>query len=834
MLQASEAKGLPANLERSRSGAGGHVWWFFDEPLPAVMARRLGLLLLTAAMEVRPELGLGSYDRMFPNQDTVPTGGFGNLIALPMQKAARERGNSIFVDAELRPHPDPWRHLAQIQRISRARVETVVTTADRSHRILPIVRVAMDDDPVAAEPWNRSTQVEDAKAMKGCSLPAELEVVVADRIYVPRDALPPALRIRLLRLAAFQNPQFFKAQAMRLSTRGIPRIISCGEELPNHVALPRGCRGELESLFRLLGIGVRYRDERFAGQSVGLRFLGELRPEQAKAAEALVPHEVGILEATTAFGKTVLGAWMIAHRRVNTLVLVHRQQLMDQWIERLACFLDLPRSRLGSLGAGRNRLGGEVDVALLQSLARIEGSSSPIRDYGQVIVDECHHLSAPSYEAVVRQARARYVLGLSATLSRRDGHHPIVQMQCGPVRHRVDAKHQAEERGFRHHVLVRPTGFQPSGSPDPDRRMEFQNLGHALIEDQERNNRIVADAVAEVRGGRSPLVLTERVEHVDLLEAALRSALPDAAIVVLRGGLGKRALGKVMTSLKEIAADQPRVLVATGKFIGEGFDDSRLDTLILTFPVSWKGTIAQYVGRLHRLHHGKKEVRVYDYADLDVPMLSRMFDRRCAGYEAVGYTLLMPASALPGWPAEVPLPVMPEWKRDYAASVRRLVLDGVDVSLARQFVHATQPPEPGAEGVARARSATEVFLFRRLETLPGLAGRFRLNARLAIPFDRLGEMEVDLTDAEARIAVELDGAQHLNDREAYRRDRSKDVRLQEHGWLVLRFLAEDVGLRLGEVLDGILRAVEHQRRAGPFRPDTFSEQFPKRNLDHTS
>jgi superfamily II DNA or RNA helicase/very-short-patch-repair endonuclease len=834
VLAASAAKGVPANLERSRSGEGGHVWWFFEEPVPAAMARRLGTLLLTEAMEVRPEIGLGSYDRMFPNQDTLPGGGFGNLIALPMQKAARERGNSVFVDAALQPHPDPWSHLAHVRRISRAFMETVVATADRRHRILPIVRVAMDDDPVMAEPWNRSTKAEDARAMTGGSLPTEVEVVLADRIYIPREAIPPALRIRLLRLAAFQNPQFFKAQGMRLPTRGIPRIISCGEDHPNHVALPRGCRPELDGLFRLLGIGVRYRDERFVGQPVDVRFVGELRPEQMKAAEALVPHDTGILEATTAFGKTVLGAWMIAHRRVNTLVLVHRQQLMDQWIERLACFLDVPRSRIGSLGAGRRRLGGEVDVALIQSLSRHEDSNSPIRDYGQVIVDECHHLSAPSYEAVVRIARARFFLGLSATLSRRDGHHPIVQMQCGVVRHRVDAKRQAEERGFRHHVFVRPTGFRSSGAPEPDRRMEFQNLGQALIEDQDRNNMVVADAVAEVRAGRSPLVLTERVEHVDVLEAALRAALPDAAIVVLRGGLGKRALAKVMASLKEIAADVPRILVATGKFIGEGFDDSRLDTLILTFPVSWKGTIAQYVGRLHRLHHGKKEVRVYDYADLDVPMLSRMFDRRCAGYEAVGYTLLMPASALPGWPAEVPLPVMPEWKRDYAASVRRLVLDGVDVSLARQFVHATQPPEPGAEGVARARSATEVFLFRRLETLPALAGRFRLNVRLAIPFDGLGEMEVDLTDAAARIAVELDGAQHLNDSEAYRRDRAKDVLLQEHGWMVLRFLAEDVGLRLGEVLDAILRAEEHQRQARPFRSGTFSEQSPKRNPDRTS
>jgi very-short-patch-repair endonuclease len=266
-----------------------------------------------------------------------------------------------------------------------------------------------------------------------------------------------------------------------------------------------------------------------------------------------------------------------------------------------------------------------------------------------------------------------------------------------------------------------------------------------------------------------------------------------------------------MTSLAQVPDNQPRVLLATGRYIGEGFDEPRLDTLFITLPVSWRGTIAQYVGRLHRLHADKHEVQVYDYADLDVPMLARMFDRRCAGYEAVGYTLLLPASAVPGWPVEVPLPIDPEWKRDYSASIRRLAQDGVDVPLANLFMHAFHPVSPQAEGVARARSASEAFLYRRLQTLPSTANLFRLNTELPIPFDIKGRMEVDLLCEELRLVIELDGGQHLADAAAYRRDRRKDAALQQHGYFVLRFLAEDLGQHLDDVLNTVQRAIAHQK-----------------------
>jgi very-short-patch-repair endonuclease len=383
-------------------------------------------------------------------------------------------------------------------------------------------------------------------------------------------------------------------------------------------------------------------------------------------------------------------------------------------------------------------------------------------------------------------------------------------MQCGPVRHRVDAKTQAAARPFTHHVLVRPTSFRAETS-DPDPRVEFQQLYEALRNDDKRNQMICADIVSAIKEGRSPLVLTERIEHLQSLARLLSQSIPH--LILLQGGQSRKVLAAALTQLAQIPETVGRAVLATGKYIGEGFDDPRLDTLFLALPVSWLGTIAQYVGRLHRLHEGKREVRVYDYADLNVPMLSRMFDKRCNGYEALGYTILLPGSALPGWPAEVPLPIDPEWKRDYAASVRRLIRDGVDVPLANLFAHVARTPDANAEGEARARSACEAFLFRRLQTLPETAGRFRLNAELPISFDSNGRMEVDLLCADAGVVIGLDGAQHFADAEAYRRDRRKDALLQQNGYFVLRFLAEDAGRRLDQVLDAILAALIHRQNS---------------------
>jgi len=798
---------IPAVLERSRSGNGGHVWIFFDTAIPASLARRLGSYVLTVTMERRPDIGLDSYDRFFPNQDTLPNGGFGNLIALPLQKKPREAGNSLFVDDVFQPYTDQWGVLSSVKHISRETVEAMVHDASQKGRIVGVRVASSDDEPLPCtwQPWTLTPSQRQTEEHLSETMPKRVELTLGDQIYIAKENLPPALRNRLIRLAAFQNPEFYKAQAMRLSTWKTPRIISCAEDHSQHLALPRGCYEEVRSLLDRLKIEVGISDARVGGEPISLSFRGQLRTEQKTAVRKLLQYDTGVLSATTAFGKTVVAACVIAERGVNTLVLVHRRQLLDQWVERLSEFLGISPKEIGRMGGGRKKLTGRIDVAIIQSLVRKGVVKDCVDDYGHVIIDECHHLSAHSFELVARRTKARYVLGLSATVTRKDGHHPIIFMQCGPVRHHVDARAEASARPFEHSVIVRPTGFRPISQADSDQRNQFQELYRELIVDSARNEMIREDVLHNVREGRSPLVLTERREHLELLATSLKADVQD--VVVLQGKTGIRESQAIADRLATIAPEQPRVLLATGGYVGEGFDDPRLDTLFLTLPVSWRGTVAQYVGRLHRLYEGKTEVRVYDYADLNVPMLSRMFDRRCQGYEAVGYTVLLPGNAVPGWPAKIPLPVDPQWKSDYAATVRRLVRDGVDAPLAKLFVHVARKFDSCATGAERARSASEAFLFRRLQSLVETTDRFELNVELPIPFDGWGNMEVDLLDQSVRLIIELDGGGHFANEEAYRRDRRKDALLQEHGYFVLRFLVEDVGKRLDQVLDAILRVL---------------------------
>ena len=799
---------VPAVLERSRSGLGGHIWVFFATAIPASLARRLGSYILTETIERRPDLGFDSYDRLFPNQDTLPRGGFGNLIALPLQKRPRECGNSVFIDENCRPFDDQWALLSSVQRMSRDAVEELVNRALHRGRVIGVQVPATDED---SQPWSMALSRQNTTGITAGHLPSSLELTLSDQVYIPKAELPPALLNRLMRLAAFQNPEFYRAQFMRLPTWGRPRVICSAENDDDHLALPRGCLEDTQSLLDELKIEVRVRDERVCGTAIDVAFRGELRPEQKTATRKLLRYDTGVLAATTAFGKTVVATWMIAKRSVNTLVIVHRQQLLEQWVEGLSDFLGMSPKSIGRAGGGRKKLTGRIDVATIQSLAYKGVVKDCVADYGHVIFDECHHLSAQSFELVARKAKARYVLGLSATVNRKDGHHPIIFMQCGPVRHRVDAKSEAIPRPFAHSVIVRPTAFRPISEANDDARVQFHDLYRELIIDRDRNRMICEDVVQSIRDGRSPLVLTERKEHLDELAANLEKHVRH--VVVLKGGTGIKESRAIAQRLSGIKPNEARVLVATGRYIGEGFDDPRLDTLFLTLPVSWRGTIAQYVGRMHRLHAGKTEVRVYDYADLNVPMLSRMFDRRCTCYESVGYTVLLPGSAVPGWPTDIPLPVDPQWKSDYAATVRRLVRDGVDVPLAKLFVHVAREFDSDAKGIDRARSASEAFLFRRLELLADTAGRFQLNVQLPIPFDGWGNMEVDFVDVDARLVIELDGGQHFSDRDAYRRDRRKDALLQEHGYFVLRFLVEDIGQRLDDVLDTIHRAIDLRSRA---------------------
>lgn len=636
LLDTCHAKGIAAALERSRSGNGGHVWIFFSEPVPARIARQMGSALITETMEKRPEIGFASYDRLFPNQDTMPVGGFGNLIALPLQRKAREIGNSVFVDKDLRPYDDQWAYLSSLPTLSADMVYRIADEAELSGRILG-VRMPVDDEHTD-EPWKMSPSRRSEPRSIEAAIPQRIRIVVADQVYIDRTELPPALIAQSIRLAAFQNPEFYRAQAMRLPTFGKPRVVSCAELYAQHVALPRGCLDEVVGLVESHGAVADLEDLREIGMPLpaGVSFQGELRRSQSKAFDALVAHDNGVLAATTAFGKTVVAAALVAHRARNTLVLVHRRELLNQWVERLQSFLNIEPMQIGIIGGGKRKPTGVIDVALIQSLVRKGEVEDMVADYGHLIVDECHHLSAASFELVARRSKARYVVGLSATVARKDGHHPIIFMQCGPVRHRVDARAQAAERGIRHRVRDRSTKFELPPPLASAERPSMPAIYAALARDSGRNDLIFDDVLRSLEAKRSPVVLTERKDHLDYLRQRFSPFVKN--LVVLRGGMpaGDR---KMADAAMRVSDDQERLILATGRYIGEGFDDPRLDTLFLTMPISWKGTLAQYVGRLHRLHDGKRDVLVVDYVDQTVPVLARMAAKRRAGYRALGYVI---------------------------------------------------------------------------------------------------------------------------------------------------------------------------------------------------
>jgi len=625
--------GLPAAVERSRSGNGAHVWFFFREPVPAVIARRMGCYLITETMSRRHQLSMESYDRLFPSQDTMPRGGFGNLIALPLQQGPRQQGNSVFLDDQLQALAGDqlWAFLAAVPSIDRKTVERIAGEAARQGLVIG-VRAAEPPDEEEAEPWARPPSGRPRIVRITEPLPERVRGVLSQRLFVEKAGLPSSLLNQIKRLAAFQNPEFYKKQSMRLSTALTPRVISCAEDLPQHVSLPRGCRPELEALLREHRVALDLEDKRESGEDLQISFRGELTRVQQQAACALLAHEIGVLAAPPGIGKTVVGTYLVAKRGCSTLVLVHRRPLLDQWRAQLSLFLGLEPKAVGQVGGGKHSPNGRLDVAMIQSLVRGSKVADLVAGYGQVIVDECHHVPAVSFERVLSEVKARYLVGLTATPQRRDGQYPITEMQLGPARFAVDAKSEAARRPFEHRLVVRETAFKaPARTTQPG----IQDLYAALAADRKRNEQILNDVIVSLEEGRCPILLTERKDHLAYFAERLQKFARH--LVVLHGSMTARGRNAAKDQLAAIPPDKERLLLATGRYIGEGFDDARLDTLFLALPVSWKGTLVQYTGRLHRLHPGKTEVRIYDYVDREVPMLLRMFEKRLRGYRAIGY-----------------------------------------------------------------------------------------------------------------------------------------------------------------------------------------------------
>lgn len=629
---------IPYAIERSRSGNGAHVWIFFEEPIPAFKARRLGNAILTEAMRHNGRMSFNSYDRFFPNQDRMPEGGFGNLVALPLQGQARKRRNSVFVDDDFLAYKDQWAFLYNINKVKNTEVDMLLNL----HVSEELGALTTSSE---SKPWVTPIPQDISKG----DFYSEIEITKADKIYIPLKAVSAKVLNHLKRIASFKNPEFYSKQALRLSTYSTPRIISCFDITDDYLAMPRGCEDAILSFLNENGVKYNIVDETNHGTPISVSFQGKEREEQLAAINALLMHSNGVLHATTAFGKTVTAAAIIARKKVDTLILVHSKALLAQWHERLTEFLSIdyveppvPKMRgrhkkfspIGCLDSTDNSLHGIVDIALIQSCLDGDSVKPIVENYGMVIVDECHHVSSITFENVLKSVKAHTVYGLTATPIRKDGHQPIIFMQCGPIRFSADAKSQIAKQSFERYLIPRFTSYRFI----TDDKQSITTLYQLLSEDEIRNTLIVEDVCKAVEAGRTPIILTSRTAHVTILAEKLRGKVKN--VVTLTGTGSTKEKRETLQHLQAISLEEPLVIVATGKYVGEGFDYPRLDTLFLALPISWKGLVAQYAGRLHRENEGKKDVRIYDYIDIHEPVCDNMYRKRLKGYASIGYKII--------------------------------------------------------------------------------------------------------------------------------------------------------------------------------------------------
>lgn len=598
--------GVPASMEISRSGDGCHVWIFFSDKMTAKTARRLGNLLMNRTLEKRYETGVDSFDRFFPNQDTMPKGGFGNLIALPLQQFPRKNGYSVFVNEEFEPYIDQWTYLESVKKISKKTVESILVRHNDSNSY------SLKSKPTSYE----------------VNIPSEVTIIRKNGIHIPKNKLPSNVLNELIKLAVINNPEFFKAQSKRLSTHRIPRKIDCSYEMEDSVIIPRSCLADIKAVLFRNKIKFYIDDQTTKGSSHDIHFRGSLLPKQKEAVNAMEISTCGVLSAATGFGKTVVAAALIAERNISTLIIVHTKQLLTQWKESLQSFLDLDGNKVGQIGGGKKKPTGKLDIAMIQTLSRSEDMREKVKGYGQVIVDECHHISAVSFEKVLREVEAAYVHGLTATPTRKDGLQKIVAMQCGEICYKVTAKSQAKLHPFDHILIPRFTSFKNNGD-------NIQKVYANLAIDEQRNKLIFNDVLKELEDNSHPIILTERIDHVYELEKLFEGFAKN--IIVLTGKLSKQEEKDRLKLIENLSGNEERLIIATGKYIGEGFDNARLDTLFLAMPIAWKGTLQQYVGRLHRVHADKNVVKVYDYVDYQVPELKAMYEKRMHGYKSMDY-----------------------------------------------------------------------------------------------------------------------------------------------------------------------------------------------------
>lgn len=642
--------GIDLLVERSRSGKGAHVWIFFSDPIQASKARKFGESLLRKGAESVSLKNFTYYDRMMPMQDFLPEGKLGNLIALPLQGRALRNGNSAFVDESWNTYKDQWKRLRETRRLSEKEVDDLIKLWCPDDDAMSIFQNDVVEDTAAGHTsllfgqtpasTNRDFHAEDADG--------SVKIILSDGIYVNKKGLKDRMQNAIRRIAAYSNPQFFQTLKLGFSTKDTPRIVYNGYDEGDYIVIPRGCYDELISQLSVAGVRYDVVDKRQKGRKIDIHFNGDLYSEQQIAAEKMLYNDIGVLAAATAFGKTVLGAYLIAEKKVNALVLVHNVEIMNNWIKDLSSFLTIneelptyttPKGRvkkrsslIGTFSSQKDSTTGIIDIAMITSLGREDKINELVRNYGMVIVDECHHAAAVTHENVLRAVTARYVYGMSATINRGDKQDKKMFMQLGPIRHRYTAKERAQKQGIGHYIYPRFTRLVDLNQSEDKNPSDYYRL---IMQSELRNMQIVSDVIDCVKRGRTPVVMTKYKEHAQKLYDMLQGVADH--VFLLQGGKSLKERAAIREQMAAVRADESLVLVAIGQYVGEGFNYPRLDTMLLAMPISFEGNVEQHAGRLNRDYEGKKDAIIFDYIDQHVPTLKRMYYKRLRAYKKIGY-----------------------------------------------------------------------------------------------------------------------------------------------------------------------------------------------------
>ena len=633
--------GIKPLVERSRSGRGAHVWIFFKKAIPAGVARNFGFLLLDKGSASINLKSFHYYDRMYPSQDVA--NGIGNLIALPLQGQALKNGNSAFIDENWNAYPNQWDILFNnTEKLSIKEIEQYMgkwreELAENKEKVYDADRYTRP------KPWRKKCEFFKEDVV------GKIHIVLSNGIYIDTLNLMPRIQNQIRSLAAFDNPEFYKNKRLGYSNYYNFSAVYLGKDIDGYIQIPRGLREKIIEECEKAGIPIDVSDEREIGHPIRVDFKGDLRTQQELAAEKLLSHSDGVLSAATAFGKTVVCSYLIAERKVNTLILLQSKDLLNQWIDELNKFLEIREEPpeyitktgrkkkrqdvIGVLHGNKNTLTGIIDVAMVGSMYKKGEFNDLVNSYGMVIMDECHHAASKTSIELLQKINAKYVYGVSATPKRGDDLDKIIYMLLGPLRHKFTSLERAQEQGIGHYFIPRYTRVV-----DNIESKNNINKAYNLISDSKvRNEMIIEDVRSCVNKKQTPVILTRFKDHAKYLYDGLKNMADH--VFLLYGDNSDKKNADIRAELKKIPQDETLILIATGQKIGEGFDFPRLDVLMLAAPVSFEGRLEQYVGRLNRDYEGKEAVYVYDYIDSHIRFFDRMYAKRLRTYKKIGFSI---------------------------------------------------------------------------------------------------------------------------------------------------------------------------------------------------